>query len=103
MSRTIAPILVACLILLLAWSSIACTGPQQPAPTSPAATAAQPDGAALLQARCTRCHTLDRVQQTPRTASEWETIVARMRSKGAQLSDAEADALVQHLARTFGK
>jgi len=91
------------LVLLLVAGSIACTSPQQPAPTSPAATAAPPDGASLLQARCTRCHTLDRVQQTPRTVSEWQTVVARMRSKGAQLNDAEADALVQHLAQTFGK
>jgi cytochrome c5 len=104
MNRPTARILVACLILLLAWGSIACAGPQQPAPTSPApTTAAQPDGAALLQARCTRCHTLDRVQQAPRTASEWQTVVARMRSKGAQRNDAEAEALVQHLARTFVK
>lgn len=91
------------LVLILVLGNVACSGAQQPTPTQPRPTAAQPDGAALLQARCTRCHTLDRVQRTPRTASEWDTIVARMRSNGAQLSDAEAATLVQHLAQTFGK
>ncbi len=86
------------LVLILALSAVACGNAQQPAPT-----AAQPDGASLLQARCTACHTLDRVQQTARTAAEWQTIVARMRGKGARLTDAEAEALVQHLAQTFGK
>lgn len=104
MSPKATRITLATLALLLVLGGAACGSAQQPAATSPAPTAAtQPGGAALLQARCTRCHTLDRVRQTPRTAGEWETIVARMRSKGAQLSDAEAAALVEHLAQTFGK
>lgn len=95
---------VAFLILLLAWNAVACGSAPQPTPTSPAPTAApQADGASLLQARCTRCHSLDRVQQSPRTSSEWQTVVSRMRSKGAQLNDAEAQLLVQHLTQTYGK
>lgn len=97
-------IVVAFLIMLLAWGSIACASPQQPAPTSPAPTVApQADGASLLKARCTACHGLDRVQQATRTPSEWETVVSRMRSKGARLNDAEAAVLVQYLAQTYGK
>jgi len=95
---------LALLVLLVAFGSVACTSSQKPAPTSPAPTApTQPDGVSLLKARCTRCHTLDRVQQTPRTANEWQTVVSRMRSKGAQLNDTEAEALVQYLAQTYGK
>ncbi|MBC7259356.1 MAG: hypothetical protein H5T65_08915 [Chloroflexi bacterium] len=95
---------IALLVLLVALGSVACTSSEKPAPTSPPPTAAtQPDGASLLQARCTRCHALDRVRQTPRTANEWQTVIARMRSHGAQLNDVEAEALVQHLAQTYGK
>lgn len=91
------------LLLSLVLGSVACGSAQQSAPTPPAPTAAQPDGASLLQARCTRCHTLDRVQQASKSAAEWETTVARMRGKGAQLSDAEAQTLIRHLAETYGK
>lgn len=104
MSTPTTRIALAFLILFLAWSVVACSNASQPAPTSPAPTAApQADGASLLRARCTGCHGLDRVQQTPRTPSEWQSVVSRMRGKGAKLNDAEAELLVQHLAQTYGK
>lgn len=103
MTLQVARIALALLILSLVLGSVACGSAQQPTPTSPPPTAAQPDGASLLQARCTRCHTLDRVQQASKSVAEWETTVARMRAKGAQLSDAEAQTLIRHLAETYGK
>jgi hypothetical protein len=55
----------------------------------------------LLQARCTRCHGLDRVQAAAKTQADWEATVERMRAKGAELTDAEAQLLVEYLAETY--
>lgn len=61
-----------------------------------------PTGDELLQARCTVCHDLARVEGASKTQAEWETTVERMRGKGAELTDAEAQTLVEFLAKTYG-
>jgi cytochrome c5 len=71
------------------------TGMVSPAPP------AELGGEDLLQARCTRCHTLDRVQAAAKTLDEWEATVERMRGKGAELTDTEAQTLVEFLAETY--
>jgi cytochrome c5 len=82
--------------------------PQQPA----VATAVQPtippaapviDGAALLEDRCSVCHSANKAKQAPRAKSDWEKTVSRMIVKGAQLNDAEKQALIDYLAQTYGK
>ena len=55
----------------------------------------------LLQTRCVKCHSLDRITQARKTQGEWHDTVSQMRSKGAQLTDPETQALVTLLARTF--
>ena len=96
------------LLVLLA----ACGGEQGPAPQAPAtettptgvASPAPPSGLGgqeMLEARCTRCHSLERVQAASQTLAEWEATVERMRGKGAELTDAEAQVLVQFLAETY--
>lgn len=67
-------------------------------PTPPPAVS----GAELLQDRCTRCHTLDRVQTASKSLVEWQTTVERMRTKGAQLTDDEVQILTEYLADTYG-
>ncbi len=71
-------------------------------PTSPPA-APVIDGAALLEDRCSECHSTNKVKQAPRSKSDWESNVNRMIQKGANLSDAEKQALVDYLAQTYGK
>ena len=91
----------------------ACGGGGGPEPETPVAektpTAAvspappaELGGEELLQARCTRCHTLDRVQAAAKTLDEWGATVERMRGKGAELTDPEAQTLVEFLAETYG-
>ena len=91
----------------------ACGGGGGPAPetpvteTTPAAMVSpappgEPGGEELLQVRCTRCHTLDRVQAAAKTQAEWEATVERMRGKGAELTDAEAQTVVEYLTETYG-
>jgi len=72
--------------------------------STPAATAAAtPDGATLVQERCSRCHPLARIERTSRTADEWQTIVGMMIARGAKLTPEEEAAVVAYLAATFGK
>jgi hypothetical protein len=56
------------------------------------------DGMALVEERCSVCHNLDRVNNATKTADEWATTVDNMISKGAQLDDAERDAVISYLA-----
>jgi hypothetical protein len=73
--------------------------PAQPTATQPPSAA--PDGAALLNSKCTACHNLDRVKSAKKDASGWKATVDRMIGKGAQLSATEAEGLVKHLADTY--
>lgn len=74
---------------------------QAPAGATPTAAQAGPDAAALLEARCTTCHSLRQVQTAKKTAAQWETTVRDMRNRGARLTDAEAQVLVRYLAETY--
>jgi mono/diheme cytochrome c family protein len=68
---------------------------------APAVTTA--DGAALLEDRCSVCHSANRAKQSPRSRDQWDQTVSRMIGKGAHLSDAEKQVLVDYLATNFGK
>lgn len=101
---------IAAVAALLALTLTACGG-ETPGeePTTPAATAtaqtetpaSAPDGAALLQDRCTECHSADRIAARSESAAEWEAIVDQMIARGAQLDDQEKQALVDYLATTY--
>ncbi len=75
-----------------------------PTPTSPqtAPSPAPPDGAALLQERCSLCHTLDRVRAARKGQDAWEQTVDRMIRRGAQLNEEERVALIAYLVREYG-
>jgi mono/diheme cytochrome c family protein len=74
-------------------------------PTEAAAptTAAALDGNALVDERCTVCHTRDRID-SERTEgldqAQWGEIVDDMIGKGAQLNDEERAAVIEYLAST---
>jgi cytochrome c5 len=80
---------------------------ETPAPGASAASAAsaesEPPGKALLEARCTVCHNLNRVRKRKETREGWEKIVAKMKKKGAVLDDAERESLLKYLTATYGK
>ena len=73
--------------------------PQEEQPTQPSSTG---DGAALLEGRCTTCHSLERTTSTRKTRDEWEKTVIRMVSKGAELNEEEQEILIEYLAETYG-
>jgi len=82
-------------------------GEEPPAPPTAETTPAggegpgAPTGDELLQERCTVCHDLGRVEAASNTLDEWEHEVEHMRELGAQLTDAEAQTLVEFLAEVY--
>jgi cytochrome c5 len=61
------------------------------------------NGAALVQERCTVCHSTERIQNSSKTRDEWENTVKRMIGKGAVLNSDEKDAVINYLAETYKK
>ena len=57
----------------------------------------------LYQNTCTRkCHGKDVIEKKPRTASEWESVVTRMKAPDrAGISDRHAEAITRHLQSNF--
>jgi len=70
--------------------------------TSPATSPGAPDGATLVQQRCTVCHTMARIQSAHHSAADWQTIVDSMIRRGAQLTAEEETIVVDYLAATYG-
>lgn len=61
------------------------------------------DAAALLETRCSICHSADKPRQSQKTHEGWDSTVSRMIKKGAKLTDAEKTALVDYLAENYGQ
>ena len=103
-------LLVILLCLALVYLAVACGGGGEEPPAPPPVEMtpgggegpAEVGGEELLQARCTVCHDLGRVEAVGQTQAEWEHEVAHMRELGAQLTDAEAQTLVEYLAEAYG-
>jgi cytochrome c5 len=55
-----------------------------------------------LNATCSVCHSLDRIETARFEKRRWRATVANMRAKGAAVADENVDALVDYLARTRG-
>ena len=79
------------------------SGPPSVTQAQPTSTEAQPaiSGAALLDSRCTACHSKSRVTGTHKSPSGWEQTVQRMVFKGAQLTPEELMILVEYLAQNY--
>lgn len=62
-----------------------------------------PDGKAkkLIENSCTECHGLDQVTGSPMSREQWRSTVTSMVKKGATLSPAEIDSVVDYLAIYF--
>ena len=87
------------LLVFLAGILLAACGSSTPAPASSISSTA--DGQALMQQRCTVCHSADRITSAQKTAAQWKTTVDKMINNGAQISPAEEQILVNYLAQTY--
>jgi mono/diheme cytochrome c family protein len=56
------------------------------------------DGEKLVQERCASCHGLDRIDSADKDRDGWEKTVDQMISKGAQVNDAERQAVIDYLS-----
>lgn len=86
--------------LLIVALVIACAEKEEPTqvPTSPPMVS----GAELLEERCAACHSVSRVDGASKTQAQWEVTVERMREYGAELTDDEAQILIEYLAENYG-
>jgi len=75
----------------------------QPEATIPPAGASTIDGAALLDERCSVCHSPDKAKNQTNTSEGWAAIVTEMVGKGAELTAEEQAVLVEYLAQNYGK
>ncbi|PYS34931.1 MAG: MBL fold metallo-hydrolase [Acidobacteria bacterium] len=68
----------------------------------PVQVVAASPGKQLLDTICTTCHNLNRVQAKHVNLADWQTIVERMKGKGAELSDDDTSTLLDYLVKTYG-
>ncbi len=76
-----------------------CSSGSSPATSSSGSLSS--NGQALMQDRCSVCHSLDRVTSAHHTADEWKVTVDRMINRGAQLTPQEGQILIDYLAKNY--
>jgi cytochrome c-type biogenesis protein CcmH/NrfF len=94
-SRTLLLIIMAVILLVTACSSSSSSTTVAPASNTQ-------DGAALVQERCTVCHTLSRAESQRLNSTQWKSVVDMMIARGAKLSAAEETLVVDYLATKYG-
>lgn len=60
------------------------------------------DGATIVDSICGRCHPLQRIQMARHDRAGWTATIARMRAHGAQLTDQQAQAVIDYLTKRDG-
>jgi mono/diheme cytochrome c family protein len=99
MNRRMVSLICIILLVVLSGALLASCGSS----SSPTTTAggSSSEGQALMQARCSVCHSLNRITSAHKTADQWKTTVDQMISNGAQLSAQEEQTLVDYLAQNY--
>jgi cytochrome c5 len=99
-------VIIGIILLALAAGVIlaACGTSSSPATSAPATSgnaSSSLDGQALLQQRCSVCHSVNRVTAAHKSTDQWTNTVNRMVANGAQLSAPETRTLIDYLAKNF--
>lgn len=66
------------------------------------ATSGSTDGQTLVAENCGRCHPVERVSGAKKDRTAWTATIARMRAHGAELTDEQAQAIVDYLTQRDG-
>lgn len=53
---------------------------------------------ALVESKCSLCHTTERVYAADKSAEEWDATVDRMEKSGLVITDAEQQQIVEYLS-----
>lgn len=108
--RTLARVLlVVTLIAVLALAVTACsggdsdtvepTGSDSGGSTTATDTSSGEDPTvALIETKCSMCHSTDRVWAATKTRDEWVATVDRMKTNGLVVTDSEYDEIVEYLS-----
>jgi hypothetical protein len=93
------------LAVVLTLTLVACggAGQDEAVPEGEGEAPAALDGKALTEERCTKCHDLTRVESAEKASEEWQATVERMVGLGAELDEAEQQAVIDYLAETYPK
>ena len=75
---------------------------QAPDGAAPAFTGPDAVAANLVNTACASCHSLDRVKNKTADKDGWTTTVARMKDKGAGITDEQVPVVVDFLTRAAG-
>ena len=106
MRRGKAGMLAVVVVIAAGVVALACSGPAPAegteAPSGADSGATVSERAVLLEDRCTECHDLERVEWASKTREEWDATVARMVSKGANLTEDERSVIAEYLTETYG-
>ncbi len=73
-----------------------------PASSSPASLLPDGPGKDLVLKDCQSCHSIQNVISRHGTADDWAQVVSQMIGRGANISDDDADSIVDYLAAHFG-
>ncbi len=59
---------------------------------------AQPDGKAIVNSACVKCHGIKKVESAKKDAAQWGATLDRMIKKGAKVKPEERDAVLKYLS-----
>jgi len=78
-----------------------------PAPGAPAAggqfVLAQGPGVDVFQRTCVLCHTPDRIVANRKSRTEWDEVIDKMITRGAQVNDDNYGTIEEYLLRNYGR
>jgi cytochrome c2 len=57
---------------------------------------------AIFKAKCSECHSIDIPLSERKDKNGWKEIIQRMRGNGAQLTDKEAEIIIDYLSKKRG-
>jgi hypothetical protein len=95
------PLLLA-VVALFALGGCATGGQPSTSTPTPVVSSTSPDGQALVSAKCTRCHPINRIQAARKTRDKWTATVARMQSHGLKVTGQERAAIIDYLTKRDG-
>jgi mono/diheme cytochrome c family protein len=76
--------------------------PRAYVPTEATTFLTDQEGDALIRRACSSCHGAERVNEARHTAERWRAVAVDMRERGARITDAELERLVEWLGRVKG-
>lgn len=71
-------------------------GAENPVGLPPSSDPALDAGREIIETKCSRCHTLDRVRQADKDRAEWATTIDRMQRNGLVITDEEVEQVLDY-------